>query len=70
MGKLVKSTSVDKILKLCEEFTPGDRPEYFFDRNPDNFPSILVMYRNGSFHISVKGCALVQQKDIEYWGGG
>ena len=64
----MRATSLDKILELCEEFTPGERPEYFFDRNPDNFPSILDMYRNGIFHMSGKGCALVQQKDIEYWG--
>ena len=59
---------MDKFLELCEEFIPGELPEYFFDRNQDNFPSILDMYRNGIFHMSGKGCALVLQKDIEYRG--
>ena len=64
----MKVTSVEEILELCEEYTPGERPQYFFDRNPDNFPSILELYRTGSFHMSEKGCALVRQRDIEYWG--
>ena len=33
------------ILGLCEEFVPGDPPEFFFDRNPENFGTILEMYR-------------------------
>ena len=26
-----------RLLALCDEFIPADPPEYFFDRNPDNF---------------------------------
>ena len=35
----------EEILTLCEEYIPGDPAEFFFDRNPENFPSILEMYR-------------------------
>ena len=45
LGRLVRADTIDKILELCDEFTPGETPEYFFDRNPDNFGSILNMYR-------------------------
>ena len=45
LGKLMRADAVDKILELCEEFVPGDVPEYFFDKNPENFPAILDMYR-------------------------
>ena len=47
LGKLVRAETIEKVLELCDEFTPGDPPEYFFDRNPDNFPAILNMYRTG-----------------------
>ena len=47
LGKLVRADTIEKVLELCDEFTPGDPPEYFFDRNPDNFPAILNMYRTG-----------------------
>ena len=45
LGRLMMATTVDKILLLCDEFLPGNPPEYFFDRNPVNFPTILNMYR-------------------------
>ena len=33
------------ILTFCDEFVPGDPPEYFFDKNPENFPAILELHR-------------------------
>ena len=67
LGKLMRASNIEKILEHCDEFVPGDPPEYFFDRNPDNFPSILNMYRTGKFHTTERGCALVLQRDLEYW---
>ena len=32
LGKLMRASTIDKILELCEEYTPGEMPEYFFDR--------------------------------------
>ena len=61
LGKLMRAETVEKILETCDEFTPGDPPEYFFDRNPDNFPAILNMYRTGTLHTTDRGCALVLQ---------
>ena len=51
LGRLILSNNVEEILELCDEYTPSDPPEYFFDRNPENFPSVLEMYRSGKFHI-------------------
>ena len=45
LGRLVRAENLRSILELCDEFTPGETPEYFFDRNPENFSSILNMYR-------------------------
>ena len=67
LGKLMRASTIKKILELCDEFTPTDPPEYFFDHNPDNFHSILNMYRTGKFHTTEKGCALVLKRDIQYW---
>ena len=51
LGKLMRAESIEEILYYCEEFFPGEPPEYFFDRNPDNFPQILDMYRSVGFNI-------------------
>ena len=68
LGKLMRASTIEKILEYCDEFVPGNPPEYFFDRNPDNFPAILNMYRTNTFHTTESGCALVLQRDIKYWG--
>ena len=51
LGRLMSCASVADMLQLCEEFVPGDPPEFFFDKNPENFGSVLEMYRSGKFHI-------------------
>ena len=58
LGKLMRAESVEKMLELCDEFVPGEVPEYFFDKNPENFPAILDMYRTSTFHTTESGCAL------------
>ena len=37
LGKVMASSNVDQILKLCDEFTPSSPPQYFFDHNPETF---------------------------------
>ena len=32
LGKLVKAKKLEEILDLCDDFCPGQPPEYFFDR--------------------------------------
>ena len=34
---------------------------------PVAFPKSNIFERNGNFHVSENGCALVLQKDLEYW---
>ena len=41
-----------KILENCDEYTPGKTPEYFFDKNPENFSAILDIYRTGGSAFS------------------
>ena len=43
-----------KVLEHCDEFLPGDTPEYFFDKNPENFTSILNIYRTGNTYSWVR----------------
>ncbi len=45
LGKLMRANTINGILEFCDEFVPTEPPEYFFDRNPENFASILDIYR-------------------------
>ena len=47
----MRSVKLNEILSLCEEYAPGNLPEYFFDKNPENFLAVLEMYRTGDFHF-------------------
>ena len=67
LGKLVHARTEDEINGLCDAYTPGQIPEYFFDRNWHSFNSILDIYRTGVLHLNTDLCALVLQKDLEYW---
>ena len=67
LARLMRADTVAEILRLCEEFTPGSPPEYFFDRNPDRFPVILNMYRIKELHMNLSGCPVIFQKELEYW---
>ena len=67
LGKLLTAKTESDILNLCDGYKPGDIPEFFFDRNWHSFNSILDIYRTGVLHLNTDLCALVLQKDLEYW---
>ena len=35
LGKLVKAKKVEDILDLCDDYCPGQPPEFFFDRSAE-----------------------------------
>ena len=41
LDKLMRADTIEKILEMCDEFTPGETPEYFFDRNYKNAQEML-----------------------------
>ena len=67
LGKLMRAESIEEILCYCEEFFPGEPPEYFFDRNPDNFPQILDMYRSVSCVVKLSKKGKVWKSILIYW---
>ena len=67
LGKLIQARTEDEINNLCDGYKAGDIPEFFFDRNWHSFNSILDIYRTGVLHLNTDLCALVLQKDLEYW---
>lgn len=66
LGKLAKATTHKEILELCADYSV-EANEYFFDRHPRSFNTILSFYRTGKLHIQDGICHLAFCEDLNYW---
>lgn len=67
LGKLALAETDEDILDLCNSYSLVDN-EYFFDRHPRSFKSVLNFYRTRKLHVVDEMCVMAFSDDLEFWG--
>ncbi|OCT74545.1 potassium voltage-gated channel subfamily G member 2 [Xenopus laevis] len=67
LGKLKTCNNHDEIMDVCDDYDINCN-EFFFDRNPCAFRTIMTFLAAGKLRILREMCALSFQEELIYWG--
>ncbi len=67
LGKLRSCSNAEEILDLCDDYDANCN-EFFFDRSPSAFRSIVTFLAAGKLRLLREMCALSFQEELLYWG--
>lgn len=65
-GPVVGQVLKKSILKYCDDFNLNTN-EFYFDRQPRSFSSIIDYYRTGKLHLPDELCVISYKDDLDYW---
>ncbi|KAM6925314.1 voltage-gated potassium channel regulatory subunit KCNG1 [Xenentodon cancila] len=67
LGQLRLCSSFDEIMRICDDYDVTHN-EFFFDRSPGAFRTILTFLRAGKLRSLRDMCALSFREELLYWG--
>nr|XP_057903502.1 potassium voltage-gated channel subfamily G member 2 [Doryrhamphus excisus] len=67
LGKLHSCSNEAEIMDVCDDYD-GTRNEFFFDRSPSAFRTIVTFLAAGKLRLLREMCALSFQEELLYWG--
>jgi len=69
LGRLVACRSHAELESVCDDFDLSPpTPEFFFDRHPRSFCSVVDFHRTGKLHmVDETACVLAFSDDLAYW---
>ncbi|XP_028820639.1 potassium voltage-gated channel subfamily G member 2 [Denticeps clupeoides] len=67
LGKLRSCNNAEELLDVCDDYDVS-RNEFFFDRSPSAFRSIVTFLAAGKLRLLREMCALSFQEELLYWG--
>ncbi|XP_060100083.1 potassium voltage-gated channel subfamily G member 2 [Heteronotia binoei] len=67
LGKLKFCSNYDEIMDICDDYDVSCN-EFFFDRNPCAFRTIMTFLTAGKLRLLREMCALSFQDELIYWG--
>ncbi|KAM6929887.1 voltage-gated potassium channel regulatory subunit KCNG1 [Lycodopsis pacificus] len=67
LGQLHLCSSFDEIMRVCDDYDVAHN-EFFFDRSPCAFRTILTFLRAGKLRSLREMCALSFREELLYWG--
>ena len=62
----MKAKKLDEILDLCDDFCPGEPPEYFFDRYDDYWCRVESLAMQLELTFDTLKCQVLRNNDPHY----
>ncbi|XP_028673022.1 potassium voltage-gated channel subfamily G member 2 isoform X1 [Erpetoichthys calabaricus] len=67
LGKLKTCNNYEEIMDVCDDYDVSCN-EFFFDRNPSAFRTIMTFLAAGKLRLLREMCALSFREELLYWG--
>lgn len=67
LGQLRQCVTHESLIAICDDYDIANN-EYFFDRHPTAFSTVIDFYRTGKLHLMDDICIMSITDELEFWG--